>query len=104
MTTRKKDFNYLKAVCLFHSYNQKKEKSKANLVLELVRIRDQFGPKSICNESLLLSRDYKFEDVDAVLSDLGFSIISFHRDVKRTFLEIPLRKFTIIAFKPIGGQ
>lgn len=102
MTTRKKELNYLKALCLFHSYNTKKEKSKANLVFELVGMQKQFGPKSICNESLLLRRDYKFEDVDAVLSDLGFSIISFNRDVKRTF-GIPLRKFTVIAFKQIGG-
>lgn len=103
MTTSKKDFNYLKAWFLFNHYTMKEEKSKANLLFELVKMQDEFEPKSICNESLLLSRDYKFEDVNAVLSDLGFSIISFHRDVQRTFLGIPLKKFTIIAFKSIEG-
>lgn len=103
MATMKKDFNYLKALVLFNRYSMKEERAKANLLLELVKMQDEFEPKSICNESLLLSRDYKFEDVNAVLSDLGFSIISFHRDVQRTFWGIPLKKFTIIAFKSIEG-
>lgn len=69
-----KRFDVDKANELLTVYKKKRKFAKATFLEELIYYQNFFGNKSILNCDLLLSKKYQKRTVEAVLSDLGYSL------------------------------
>lgn len=72
-----KDFYIAKSYQLARFYNQSHQYSKEKFILELIKYQYFFGSKSIFGCELLVNNRYNYKTVKSVLTDLGYSLVSF---------------------------
>lgn len=100
------DFNIVKAENLLSTYKRKRQHSKSKFIKELIDYQKFFNPKSILGHPLLLSRVYKKKIAEAVLSDLGYTIINYGSEINfstASILEMEKDRFSVITFTSTEG-
>lgn len=80
-----RDFYIAKSYQLSRFYNKNHEYSKEKFILELIKYQYFFGSKSIFECELLLNNRYDYKTVKSVLTDLGYSLISFRVECSLRF-------------------
>ena len=81
MFDARKDFYTTKARQLLLYYVKTRKFAKARFISELIECQEFFGTKSILNYEILLRNNYQRNTIEAVLSDLNYSIISLKPEI-----------------------
>lgn len=99
-----KDFNLVKAEQLCFDCIRARQLSKAEFITELIDYQYFFGDKSIVDCKLGLSRRYRKQTVEAVLSKLGYKIVSFHSQTDYEYRGIGKHTYSVLTFTTAEGS
>lgn len=103
-STTNKDFNIVKAQELCLSYTKARQVAKTKLILELIIYQRFFGEQSIVDCKLSLNRCYQKRTVEAVLSDLGYKIVSFYNQTDYEYHGTDKHTYSVITFTTAEGD
>ncbi len=98
-----KDFNLVKAKQLCLSYIKARQSAKKEFITELIHYQYFFGKESIVNCKLGLTKRYKKKTVEAVLSDLGYKIVSFHSQTDYEYRGTGKHTYSVLTFTTAEG-